>query len=99
MSSTAERYERLLAEGRAALQAGEASRAAETLREALVLFRGEPLSDFRYEPFAQGEIARLEELRQEALEERIDADLALGRETELVAELEPLVALNRCAST
>jgi class 3 adenylate cyclase len=89
-----ERFERLLAEGRAALQAGEASRAAETLRVALVLFRGEPLSDFRYEPFAQGEIARLLELRQEALEERIDADLALGHETELVGELEPLVALN-----
>jgi class 3 adenylate cyclase len=89
-----ERFERVLAAGRAALQAGEASLAAETLREALVLFRGEPLSDFRYEPFAQGEIARLEELRQEALGERIDADLALGRHSELVGELEPLVALN-----
>jgi class 3 adenylate cyclase len=89
-----ERFERLLAEGRKALQAGEASRAAVMLREALALFREEPLSDFRYEPFAQGEIARLEELRQEALEERIDADLALGRQSELVGELEPLVAAN-----
>ena len=87
-------FERLLGEGREALRAGESLRAAETFGEALDLFRGEPLSDFRYEPFAQGEIARLEELRLEALEERIDADLAVGRHAQLVGGLEPLVAQN-----
>ena len=54
-------------------------RAAERLREALALWRGPPLADFAYEPFAQSEIARLEEARLAALEDRIDADLALGR--------------------
>ena len=66
-------------------------RAAEALRSALALWRGPPLSDFASEPFAQGEIARLEELRLAALEERIEADLALGRHAELVSELEALV--------
>ena len=89
-----QRFEHLLDEGRAALRAENAKLAAETLREGLALFCGEPLSDFRYEPFAQSEIARLEELHLEALEERIDADLALGRHGELVGELEPLVAAN-----
>jgi YVTN family beta-propeller protein len=85
------RFERLLGEGRALLAAGEAERAAETLRAALALWRGPPLSDFASEPFAQSEIARLEELRLGALEERIEADLAIGRHAELVSELEALV--------
>jgi YVTN family beta-propeller protein len=86
-----ERFEHLLAEGRAALAEDEANRAAETLRAALALWRGPALSDVAYEPFAQPEIARLEELRLAALEERIDADLALGGHADLVAELEGLV--------
>jgi YVTN family beta-propeller protein len=61
------------------------------LRAALALWRGPPLSDFASEPFAQGEIARLEELRLSALEERIEADLALGRHVELVPELDARV--------
>jgi YVTN family beta-propeller protein len=85
------RFERLLGEGRALLAAGEPERAAEGLRAALALWRGPPLSDFASEPFAQAEIARLEELRLAALEERIEADLALGRHAELVSELEALV--------
>lgn len=85
------RFERLLGEGRELLAGGEAERAADTLRAALALWRGPPLSDFASEPFAQDEIARLEELRLAALEERIEADLALGRHAELVPELEPLV--------
>jgi YVTN family beta-propeller protein len=86
-----ERFHSLLEEGREALADGDASRAAQTLRAALALWRGPALSDVAYEPFAQAEIARLEELRLAALEERIDADLVLGRHGELVAELEGLV--------
>ena len=87
----ARRFERLAREGRQLLDEDPA-RAAEVLRQALALWRGEPLVDFAYESFAQPEIVRLEELRLVALEDRIDADLALGRDGELVAELEPLVA-------
>ncbi|HEX6049288.1 MAG TPA: alpha/beta fold hydrolase, partial [Gemmatimonadaceae bacterium] len=61
------------------------------LRDALALWRGEPLSDLEGLPLAEREIARLEELRLAALEDRIDADLAAGRHFELVAELETLV--------
>jgi DNA-binding SARP family transcriptional activator len=86
-----ERFERLVADGRAALAAGDAATAADRLREALGLWRGPALSEFAYEPFAQGEIARLEEARMAALEERIDADLALGRHGRLLPELELLV--------
>ena len=62
------------------------------LREALALWRGPPLADLAFESFAQPAIARLEELRLVAIEKRIDADLALGRHAEVVAELEALVA-------
>lgn len=80
-------FERLVAHARV-LPAADAALA---LREALGLFRGPPLADFAYEPFAQSEIARLGELRLAAVEERIDAELALGRHAELIAELEALV--------
>ena len=86
----AERFERLLAEGGQAREAGETPLAAEALREALALWRGDALADFVYEPFAQGEIARLEELRTVAREERLEADLALGRHAAVVGELETL---------
>jgi DNA-binding SARP family transcriptional activator len=66
--------------------------AAETLREALALWSGPALSDLGEAPFAAVESARLEELHLAALEERIAADLALGRHGELVPELEALVA-------
>jgi DNA-binding SARP family transcriptional activator len=66
--------------------------AAPKLRQALALWRGPALSEFAYEPFAQAEIGRLEELRVAALEERIEAELALGLHNDLVAELETLVA-------
>src|SRR3954468_2346649 len=65
--------------------------AAELLAEALALWRGDPLADLAYEPFAQPHIARLEELRLAGLEARIDADLAVGRHAELVGELDALV--------
>ena len=85
-------FERLVEEGRAALARGEAVEAAELLRDALGLWRGPAFADLAYEPFAQQEIRRLEELRVEALEERADADLALGRRDGFVPELEALVA-------
>jgi DNA-binding SARP family transcriptional activator len=61
------------------------------LKEALALWRGPPLAEFSYERFAQGEIARLEELRLAILEQRIEQDLAAGHHVELVAELGVLV--------
>src|SRR5829696_7338971 len=73
-----DRFERLLAEGRAALAAGDEADAARQLHAALALWRGSPLSDFSYERFAEDEIKRLEELHIAATEDRIDADLALG---------------------
>jgi DNA-binding SARP family transcriptional activator len=85
------RFSQLAQEGRVALEASDAAGAEVALREALALWRGPALADFAYEPFAQTEIARLDELRTVVLEERIDADLALGRHAELVPELEALV--------
>ena len=85
-----DRFEALAAEGRGALAAGNPARAATQLAAALGLWRGSALSDFRYESFAQAEIARLEEMRLAALEDRIDADLALGRQAQLVGELDGL---------
>lgn len=87
-----ERFRALLEDGRGALAAGEPDRAADTLRRALALWRGPALADFAYDSFAQEEIARLEELRLAALEERIEADLAVGRHDAVVQELEQLVA-------
>jgi len=82
------RFRRLLEEAAAA----PAPERAAKLRTAIGLWRGPALADFRYEPFAQTDIAVLEELRMAALEERLDVDLALGRHAELVGELEGLIA-------
>lgn len=84
------RFEQLLDEARGV----EPARRAELLREALQLWRGPPLGDFAYESFAQNEAARLDELRLTALEERIEAELELGRAGDLVGELEALVREN-----
>ena len=85
-------FEQLVSEGREALTAGAAEQAARTLRQALSLWQGPALADFRYEPFAQAEIVRLEELHLTCLEERVEADLALGLAGVLVAELRRLVS-------
>src|SRR6478736_1882134 len=69
-----DRFERLLAEGRAALEGGEHVEASDQLRRALGLWRGAPLADLSYEGFAQEEIKRLEELHIGGLEDRIEAD-------------------------
>ena len=82
------RFEQLVDEARDA----EPREAAEKLREALALWRGPALADFAYDDFARTEIARLEERRLIVLEQRIDADLALGRHAALVGELAALVA-------
>jgi predicted ATPase len=85
-----ERFELLLANGRSALEEGRAARARAYLGEALDLWRGPALADFAYEQFARAEAERLEELRSAALEERIAADLELGRHEELIGELTAL---------
>jgi DNA-binding SARP family transcriptional activator len=84
------RFERLREQGRTALAAGRPADAAEHLRAALALWRGPALAEFD-EPFAAVEAARLEELRLSCIEDRIDADLALGRHAELIGELSALV--------
>ena len=86
------RYERLLEEGRRALATHAPEHALEKLTEALSLWRGAPLGDLAFEPFAQVEVERLEELRLAGLEERIDAELGVGRNAALVPELQTLVA-------
>ena len=86
-----QRFERLVAEGRRSLAAGANADAAELLGQSLALWRGPPLADFEFEAFAESEIARLAELRLGAVEDRIDADLALGR-TDLAGEIEALIA-------
>jgi DNA-binding SARP family transcriptional activator/tetratricopeptide (TPR) repeat protein len=82
------RFERLVADAR---RVPDPHDRAETLRAALALWRGAPLEDLQFESFAQQAIRRLEEQRFEALEDRIDADLACGRGAELVGELEVLI--------
>ena len=84
-------FERLVAKAREARTNGRPEDAHTMLTAALELWRGPPLGDLTFAPFAQAEIARLEERRLVALEERIDADLALGRHDDLVGELETLV--------
>ena len=85
-------FEKLISDGRDALGAGAPAEAARMFDQALSLWRGPPLADFRYEPFAQAEIARLEELQLTCLEERIEANLALGSVGATIAELQRLVS-------
>jgi YVTN family beta-propeller protein len=82
-----ERFETLVDEARGQ----EPADAAKALRRALELWSGPPLAQLAYEPFAERAIADLEERRLQALEDRIEADLQLGQDRELVPELERLV--------
>jgi DNA-binding SARP family transcriptional activator len=82
------RFTQLLGQARGA---GDPATAADKLRDALALWRGSPLADLAYEPFAQRDIARLDDLRLAALEELIEAKLALGAHPEVVGELEALI--------
>jgi len=86
------RFEVLTRAGRRALHAGDVREASSTLADALALWRGPALADLLFEPFATQETARLEELRLAATEDRLVADLGLGRHAQLVGELEVLVA-------
>ena len=86
----AHRFTRLIDEARDA----PAEVRAATLSTALALWRGAALADFAYEPFAQRPITALEELRTQAIEDRIEADLESGRTADLVPELELLIAAN-----
>jgi DNA-binding SARP family transcriptional activator len=85
------RFELLARRGKRELAAANADAAATTLREALSLWRGRPLAELSSVPFALAESLRLQELLVSTLEDRIEADLALGRHEELVGELESLV--------
>ena len=90
----AHRFEQLVGQGRSELAADKPEPAAASLRAALQLWRGPALGDLGGESFAQVEAGRLEELRLGATEDRIEADLALGRHAEVVGELEALVAVH-----
>jgi YVTN family beta-propeller protein len=87
----AERFEGLATQGREALGRGDAAAAQKLLRSALELWRGQPLADLAYEPFAERESARLEEVHRVALEDGFEAALALGRDAELVGQIEVLL--------
>ena len=84
------RFERLVSVARSLASHGCVAGAAVLFREALALWREAPLADLANEPFATFEVPRLEEARIGAIEDRIDAELALGRDVD-VAELEGLV--------
>ncbi|MFG1920730.1 BTAD domain-containing putative transcriptional regulator [Cryptosporangium sp. NPDC048952] len=86
------RFEHLATAGRRALEGGDALGAAATLREALSLWRGPALADIGDAPFREAVVIRLDGARLGALEDRIHADLQLGRHAEVVPELEALTA-------
>ena len=85
------RLERLVSEAARGSEAGTPNGAA---REALALFRGEPLADLADEPFASAEVRRLDELRLTAGELAIEAGLAAGRHFEVVGDVDALLAEN-----
>jgi DNA-binding SARP family transcriptional activator len=85
-------FEQRVTDGRQALEQGDPGQAAMLLREAESLWRGRPLADLEFEPFARFEVQRLEACRLAAVEDRIEAELALGRHGALCPELERLVA-------
>jgi YVTN family beta-propeller protein len=87
----AEHFRRLAAEGRRLAGNGRQGEADDVFNEALALWRGAPLADVTLESFARSEVERLEEERLDALTDRIDCELALGRHHELTSELESLV--------
>ncbi len=85
------RFTQLTAAGRAALRASDHAAAATLLTEALALWRGEALADVRSSPFAAAAADRLEELRRQAVEDRIEAELHVRPSGDAVEELRTLV--------
>ena len=85
-------FEHQVIEGRKALAAGDAAAASRLLGDALALWEGPALAELADLPFARAEAARLEELRLSVVEDRVDADLALGRHGALAGELPAIVA-------
>jgi DNA-binding SARP family transcriptional activator len=85
------RFEALQAQARHAARDGAWDQAAVTLRQALSLWRGQPLADVPSELLAQRELPRLSELRLQAIEARLEADLRLGGHAEVIGELRQLV--------
>jgi DNA-binding SARP family transcriptional activator len=85
-------FEELFARARAAMSAGRAEVAATLLREALALWRGPPLNDVSAVGIHQSDVPRLQERFMEAVEARLEADLAAGRHAGIVGELRSLVA-------
>ena len=93
-------FEALTRQAGAAVRAGRWTEAARAAARALAPWRGEPLADVPSELLRHRWVPRLEQLRLQALEWRIDADLHLGRHAELVAELRrPDRGAIRCGST
>ena len=88
------RFEQRIAAGQQALTEGRPAAAVGLLTDGLGLWRGEPLAEFSDKAFAAAELSRLKELRLAALEARVDADLALGREAAIIGDLESLVNAN-----
>jgi ABC-type transport system substrate-binding protein/DNA-binding SARP family transcriptional activator/streptogramin lyase len=88
------RFEQRITAGQQALAEGRPAAAAGLLNDGLGLWRGDPLAEFADRAFAAAELGRLKELRLAALEARVEADLALGREAAIIGDLESLVHAN-----
>lgn len=88
----ADAFEELVTAAQAARDESDEAAAAALLDEALALWRGPALADFRFEPFAQPSIARLEAIRLQAQEDRLEIELRLGRAKRAVPQLEQLAA-------
>jgi DNA-binding SARP family transcriptional activator len=87
-----DRFNGLAAEGRQALSTDRPEIAARTLRAALTLWRGEPIADAAGAGLHQVDVPRMRERRLQAIEDRIEADMRLGRFDELIVELPALIA-------
>jgi DNA-binding SARP family transcriptional activator/class 3 adenylate cyclase len=93
----ASRFERLVRDAQGRAGAGEPVAAAALLDEALELWRGDAFAEFADMDFARVEALRLEELRRVAIEERVEANLSLGRHADVVGELEGITSANPLA--
>jgi DNA-binding SARP family transcriptional activator len=85
-------FARLCREGAASMRAGYWQEASDQLNAALGLWRGTPLEDVPCQTLHESQVPRLEELRLQALEQRLSADLHLGKHVEIIAELRQVAA-------